>query len=85
MLPVLPRVKDAQHDNVAVCQLVTNLVLRGEHAPDLSRCEAWQLLSQAGLGRNALYASDEETHRADSCAGIDGLQEIVQAAQIPMG
>ena len=82
--PILPRMKDPEYDYVAVCHLVTNLVLRCEHPPDLSRCEAWQPLSQARLGRNALDATDEKTHRADGCAGIDRLQEIVQPAQIPM-
>jgi len=35
------------------------------------------------MGWNALDAIDDETHRADGRAGIDGLQELVQSAQVP--
>ena len=83
--PILPCVKDTQYDNVTVRQLVANLVLRDEHAPDFSGPEARQPLPQARLGWNALDAINDETHRADGCAGIDGLQEVVEPTQIPIG
>ena len=42
--PILACMKDTQHDYIAFRQLIANLVVRGEHAPNFSGNEARQAL-----------------------------------------
>ena len=77
--------EDAQYDDVAVCELVPNLVLRDDNAPDLPPPEARQSLAEARLRRYALDGVEDRTHSTPRRGGIDGLQEVVQPAEICIG
>lgn len=77
--------KDTQYNDLPVCQLVATLVLRGENAPDLPGSKAREPFPEARLRRYALDATENQTYGTRGCAGIDGLQEVVQSAQVRVG
>ena len=77
--------KDSQYDDLSFCHLITNLVLRGENAPDFPGCEAREPLPEARLRRDALDATENQAYGTGSCARIDGLQEVVQSTQARVG
>jgi transposase len=61
-LPSFFRVGDAQHDDVAVSDLVSNFIFCDESAPDLPPPETRKPLAEAGLGRNTFNAVENCRH-----------------------
>lgn len=73
--------KDRQHYDLAMRELITNLILRDENAPHLPRPEAREPLAEAWLHRYALDAIDDGTHGACRRDWINRLK----AAQVRIG
>jgi len=84
-LPILSCVEDAQHDDVAVGDLVSNLIFCDENAPDLPPPEARKPLAEPRLGGNAFNAVENRPHGTARGGRIYRLQEVVQSAQVCIG
>ena len=72
-LSLFASVKDSQYDNLSLCHLVANLVLRGKNAPDFPGSEAREPLPEARLRRDELDATENQTYGTVGCARIDRL------------
>jgi hypothetical protein len=78
-------VKGSQYDDLAFRHLVTNLILRGEYAPDFRDPKRGNRSPSRGCAGNAPEATEKQTYGTSCRAGIDGLQEVVQSMQVRVG
>jgi hypothetical protein len=84
-LSIFPSVKDSQYDDLSLCHLVANLVLRGQNASDFPGPEAREPFPEPRLRRDALDATENQPYGTGRSARIDGLQEVVQSTQVSVG